>query len=57
MEIKMDKNRLYQEKGDLVTNIEILQARLSEINKSIIDLLNQESRLKKEQENGEKTNG
>jgi len=54
MEIKIDKNRLYQEKGDLVTNIEILQARLSEINKSIIDLLNQESRLKKEQENGEK---
>lgn len=54
MEIKMDKNRLYQEKGDLVTNIEILQARLSEINKSLIDLLNQESKLKKEQENGEK---
>ncbi len=50
----MDKNRLYQEKGDLVTNIEILQARLSEINKSLIDLLNQESKLKKEQENGEK---
>lgn len=46
----MNINELYRIKGQLTTEIEIAQAKLQQVNKQIIDLINQQEGEARKQE-------
>lgn len=46
MDTKNQLAQLYAQKGELITNLELLQARLSNVNQKIIELKNAEMKQK-----------